>query len=163
MAKIDSDYNSKVFFKLTKRMTGNLTNASPYRPHNYQKFFDVNRQEPIFRDFWIDIFRADDPDENDFDNEFIEDVERRLYDKTHLITPHNNSDLHRFDNTNCPPITLTEVTDIIKAMKHKAPGPNRLTAHQLKSLPDNMKRRLTDILTLPFPLVTSPTLTRTRL
>ena len=30
---------------------------------------------------------------------------------------------------NCPPISHTEVTDVIKAMKHKAPGPNKLTAN----------------------------------
>ena len=30
-------------------------------------------------------------------------------------------------------------------MKHKAPVPNKLTAHQLKNLPDNMTQYLTDI------------------
>ena len=37
IAKIDTYYNNKVFFKSIKRMTGNLTNASPNIIHNDQK------------------------------------------------------------------------------------------------------------------------------
>ena len=45
----------------------------------------------------------------------------------------------------CPAISHTEVTDVIKAMKHKGPGPNKLTANELKNLPPNMTNFLTEI------------------
>ena len=69
-----------------------------------------------------------------------------MNDRIDRTVPYNNSDRTRLDNNQCPPITATELTDLIKAMKHKATGPNKLTAHQMKNLPDNMTQYLTDIL-----------------
>ena len=52
-----------------------------------------------------------------------------MNDRINRTVPYDNSDLTRLDNNQCPPITMTELTDVIKAMKHKAPGPNKLTAY----------------------------------
>ena len=143
--KIDAENDPKIFFKAIKRMTGNSTNYSPFIIHNDKKLFDPKDQEPIFRGFWSDIFKDEDPDENDFDYDFIADIETRLNDKHDQTIPYNNSDLTRLHNTDCPPITMTEMNDIIKSIKPRASGPNNLTAHQLKNLPGNMRLYLTDI------------------
>ena len=145
IAKIDTNNDPKTFFYAIKRMTGNASNISPYIIHNEIKLYDPRQQEPIFRDYWKNIFTSEDPNDNNFDYEFTENIENQLDGRTERITPHNNSDINRLNINNCPPISHTEVTDVIKAMKHKAPGPNKLTANQLKNLPPNMTNFLTEI------------------
>ena len=125
-------------------MTGNASNISPYIIHNEIKIYDPRQQEPIFRDYWKNIFTSEDPNDNNFDYEFTENIENQLNERTERITPHN-SDINRLNINNCSPISHTEVTDVIKAMKHKAPGPNKLTANQLKNLPPNMTNFFTEI------------------
>ena len=145
ISKIDIDGNPKTFFNAIKRMTGNSTTLSPYIVHNDEKLYDQKEQEPIFRDFWKNIFTTNDPDENNFNHDFIRNIEDRLEDIIDLTTPYITSDLNRLHNNDCTPITITEVTDIIKSLKPKAPGPNEITAQQLKHLPENMRQYLTDI------------------
>ena len=74
-----------------------------------------------------------------------------MNDRIDRTVHYGNSDLARLDNNQCPPITATELTDVIKAMKHKAPGLNRLTAHQLKNLPDNMTYKEATMTLIPKP------------
>ena len=145
IAKIDTNNDPKTFFNAIKRMTGNASNISPYIIHNEIKLYDPRQQEPIFRDYWKNIFTSEDPNDNNFDYEFTENIENHLDGRTERITPHNNSDINGLNINNCPPISHTEVTDVIKTMKHKAPGPNKLTAYQLKNLPPNMTNFLTEI------------------
>ena len=145
IAKIDTNNDPKTFFNAIKRMTGNASTISPYIIHNEIKLYDPRQQEPIFRDYWKNIFTSEDPNNNNFDYEFTENIENQLNERTERITPRNNSDMNRLNINNCPPISHTEVTDVIKAMKHKAPGPNKLTANQLKNLPPNMTNFLTEI------------------
>ena len=145
IAKIDTNNDPKTFFNAIKRMTGNASNKSPYIIHNEIKIYDPRQQEPIFIDYWKNIFTSEDPNDNNFDYEFTENIENQLDERTERITPHNNSDINRLNINNCPPISHTEMTDVIKAMKHKAPGPNKLTAKQLKNLPPNMTNFLTEI------------------
>ena len=145
IAKIDTNYDPKTFFNAIKRMTGNASNISPYIIHNEIKLYDPRQQEPIFRDYWKNIFTSEYPNDINFDYEFTENIENQLDERTERITPHNNSDINRLNINNCPPISHTEVTDVIKAMKHKAPGLNKLTANQLKNLPPNMTNFLTEI------------------
>ena len=145
IAKIDTNNDPKTFFNAIKRMTGNAPKISPYIIHNEIKLYDPRQQEPIFRDYWKNIFTSEDPNDNNFDYEFTENIENQLDERTERITPHNNSDINRLNINNCPPISHTEVTDVIQAMKHKAPGPNKLTANQLKNLPPNMTNFLTEI------------------
>ena len=135
----------KNFLQRNKKNDRNASNISPYIIHNEKKLYDPRLQEPIFRDYWKNIFTSEDPNDNNFDYEFTENIENQLDERTERITPHNNSDINRLNINNCPPISHTEVTDVIKAMKHKAPGPNKLTANQLKNLPPNMTNFLTEI------------------
>ena len=109
-----------------------------------EKLFDPKEQEPIFCDFWKNIFTSNDPDENNFNHDFIKIIEDSLADRIDLTTPYNHSNLIRLHNNDCTPITITEITDIIKSLKPKAPGPNGITAQQLKHLPENMRQYLTD-------------------
>ena len=120
IAKIDTNNDPKTFFNAIKRMTGNASNILPYIIQNEIKIYDPRQQEPIFRDYWKNIFTSEDPNDNNFDYEFTENIENQLDERTERITPHNNSDINRLNINNCPPVSHTEVTDVIKAMKHKA-------------------------------------------
>ena len=147
IAKIDTNNDPKTFFNAIERMTGNASNISPYIIHNEIKIYDPRQQEPIFRDYWKNIFTSEDPnDDNNFDYKFTENIENQLNERTVRITPRNNSDINRLNINNCSPISHTEVTDVIKAMKHKAlQRLNKLIANQLKNLPPNMTNFLTEI------------------
>ena len=145
IAKIDTYNDPKTFFNVIKRMAGNASNISPYIIHNEIKLYDPRQHEPIFRDYWKTIFTSEDPDDKNFDYEFTENIDNHLNERTERITPYNNSDINRLNINNCPAISHTEVTDVIKVMKHKAPGPNKLTAKQLKNLPPNVTDFLTEI------------------
>ena len=59
-------------------MTGNASNISPYIIHNEIKLYDPRQQEPIFRDYWKNIFTSEDPNDNNFDYEFTENIENQL-------------------------------------------------------------------------------------
>ena len=83
-------------------MTGNASNISPYIIHNEIKLCDPRQQEPIFRDYWKNIFTAEDPNDNNFDYEFTENIENQLNERTERITPHNNTDINRLNINNCP-------------------------------------------------------------
>ena len=142
--KIDTIGDAKAFFHSIRRMTGNPTMTSPFLRHNGQTLNRPQDQEPIYRQYWQTIFSADDPDDNEFDYEHIETIEDIVSNRIDQITPYNHGDLTRLNQT-CPPITIDDVKDKIRQMKHKAPGPNGLTALQLKQLPDNMIKYLTHI------------------
>ena len=100
IAKIDTNNDPKTFFNAMKRMTGNASNISPYIIHNEIKLYDPRQQEPIFRDYWKNIFTSEDPNDNNFDYEFTENIENQLNEKTERITSHNNSDINRLNINN---------------------------------------------------------------
>ena len=122
---------------------GNSTTISHCIIHNDERLYYPQRQEPVFRQFWQNVFTDEDPDNNNFDYDSIQQIEDLMNDRINRTVPYDNSDLTRLDNNQC--FTMIELIDVIKAMKHKASGLNKLTAHQLKNLPDNMTQYLTDI------------------
>ena len=61
IAKIYTNNDPKTFFNAIKRMTGNASKISPYIIHNEIKLYDPKQQEPIFRDYWKNIFTSEDP------------------------------------------------------------------------------------------------------
>ena len=124
-------------------MTGTTDNSPPYLIHDGNKLTDPDQQEPIYRNHWKTIFSDTDPDDNNFDYDHIETISQTI--RLDLISPFNNSDLSRLDPDTCPPIEINEINQTISKLKNKAPGPNGLTARQLKALPDNMTHYLKDI------------------
>ena len=143
--KIDEKDSSK-FWKSIKRMMGNNKQAIPYlRDSQNNKLHSPEEKEEAFRNHWKLIFRNDLEDE-DFDEENLELVE--AYTETHQedLTPYHLSDDTRLENLQCPHITLEEVTQTIKRFKQRAPGPNNITAIQLKKLPENMLQYFVNIL-----------------
>ena len=113
---IDTDYDPRVFFKTIKRLMENSTTISPYIIHNDERLYDPQRQEPVFRQFWQNVFTDEDPDNNNFDYDSIQQIKDSMNDRINRTVPSDNSGLTRLDNNQCPPIT-TELTDV-KATLH---------------------------------------------
>ena len=143
--KIDTNYDPSTFFKSIKRMTGSTTGLSPFLIHNNNRIYDPKQQEPIYRQHWQTIFSDNDPDDNNFNYDFINEIETVMTNRIDAITPHDTSDTNRFHFNDCPAIDHSEVLTAIRQLKNKAPGPNKLTARQLKGLPPKMTLFLTDI------------------
>ena len=143
--KIEFTHDPKTFFHSIKRMMGTNSKYVPYIVHNGEKLFTPEEQEAAYREHWRKIFTADDPEENTFDYDHIEEIENSTLNNLDHLTPYHQGDLDRLDPIHCPPVTLQELNLVIKKTKHKAPGPNKITAHQLKNLPANSRAFLVDI------------------
>ena len=141
---IDTNYDPSTFFKSIKRMTG-TTGPLPFLTHNDNRIYDIKEQEPIFRQHFSEIFKDNDPDDNDFNYDHINEIEASMTNRLDRITPHDASDFNRFHFSDCPPIDHSELLTVIRQLKHKSPGPNKLTARQLKALPYKMTKFLMDI------------------
>ena len=143
--KIDEKDGSK-FWKSIKRMMGNKKQAIPYiRDSHNNKLHTPEEKEEAFRNHWKHIFRNDLEDE-DFDENNIDLVEGYIGAHEGDLTPYQLSDDSRLESLQCPSISLEEVKQTIKRFKQRAPGPNKITAIQLKKLPENMLQYFVNIL-----------------
>ena len=141
--EIDST-DPKKFWSSIKRFTGNTKQKTPYlRDQSGNKLHTDIEKELEFKNHWENIFRNDQEDES-FDTEHITQIENEISQRTDELAPYSNSDIDRL--TDCPPITITELTNTIRRTKQKTPGPSTITAYQLKNLPINMLQYLCLIL-----------------
>ena len=126
----------KKFWSSIKRFSGNTKQKTPYlRDQSGNKLHTHIERELLFKKHWENIFKND--QENDsFDTENITLVEDEITLRANELTTYSTSDLSRL--TDCPEISITELSDIIKRTKQKTPGPSTITTYQLKNLPINM-------------------------
>ena len=126
-------------------MMGTNNQYTPYIQHDGAKLYSSAEQEPVYRRHWESIFSADDPAENYYNHDHIETIEQFMQDRRDRVVPFHHGDLGRLDPVQCPPIAMVELNLVIAQAKHKAPGPNKITAHQLKNLPSNYRKLLLHI------------------
>ena len=140
---IDIQNNPRLFWKSIKRMTGkNTKQETPYLRHDGNRLETPQQKEPIFRNHWTQIYSGLDDEDNDFDHEHTDAIVDEMRQHVDLLSPHGTGDARRLNDLTFPPITLDELTDVIKRTKQKAPGPTQITALQLKHLPLKMKQYL---------------------
>ena len=126
----------KKFWSSIKRFSGNTKQKTPYlRDQSGNKLHTHKERELLFKKHWENIFKND--QENDsFDTENITLVEDEITLRANELTTYSTSDLSRL--TDCPEISITELSDLIKRTKQRTPGPSTITTYQLKNLPINM-------------------------
>ena len=135
---INLETDPKKFFSGIKRLQGNEKQNIPYlKDSGNNKVHKSEDKETLFREHWSPVFQED-SDTEDFDEDHIDTVEDFISDHSAEITPYDTGDMLRLDPIHCPRITLDELKDIVKSMKHKAPGASKISAHQIKNLPLNM-------------------------
>ena len=138
ISKLDTETDPTKFWKTIKRLQGNNKQKIPYlRDSHNNKLHTPQEKEVLFRKHWTKIFTADDDEDNNFDYDFITDIERQLDRDFDQIKTLDYGDVTRL-NANCPPITMTELKATLRTFKQKAPGPTGITALHLKNLPPNM-------------------------
>ena len=134
------------FWKAIKRMMGNRKQKVPYiRNAQNEQMHSPEEKEEVFRTHWRQIFRNDQNDD-EFDQDNIELVNRFIEEHTDELAPHHQSDEARLSLVGCPTITMEELKATIKHFKQKAPGPSEITAIQLKKLPNSMLEYYLNIL-----------------
>ena len=145
---LDTEDDPTKFWKTVRRLQGTNKQETPYlKDHNNTKLHTPEEKERLFRNHWTKIFSDEDPDENNFDYEHIEDIQHRLNTDFDTIRTHDYADINRL-GPGCPPITHRELITNLQTFKHKAPGPTGITTPQIKNLPLNMLHYLTHIFNL---------------
>ena len=100
-------------------------NTIPYWDSHNNKLHTPHDKERLFRDHWTKIFSNNDPEDNDFDYDHIQAIERTVTSNFDQMTTFHHGDITRLDR-NCPPITLNELTKTLGLFKQKAPGPTKM-------------------------------------
>ena len=143
VSNLQDEKDSSKFFSGIKRYMGNSKRHSIKISDNHGNFLlTPEEQEPAFRNHWKNVFRID-LDTINHDEEHLELVESTVSQQSQQLTPLANSNSTLDENF--PPVSVEELGKIIKALRHKAPGPTGITAHALKHLPENMLVNLTFI------------------
>ena len=142
ITNLDLDENPTSFWKTIRRLNGNRKQKTPYlRDRHNNKLHTPHDKERLFRDHWTKIFSNNDPEDNDFDYDHIQAIERTVTSNFDQMTTFHHGDITRLGR-NCPPITLNELTKTLGRFKQKAPGPTKITTIQLKKLPPTMTKYL---------------------
>ena len=141
---INLDTDPLHFWKSMKRFQGNEKQKIPYiKDHHNNKIHETENKETHFRNHWKKIFQNQPSDPLWSQTQ----TELHVLSNRRNLDPHPTADITRLDNT-FPPIMHAEIVNIIKRLKHKAPGPSGITATQLQHLPANMTQHLTHIYNL---------------
>ena len=135
---------SKFFSGIKRYMGNNKRNISKISDNHGNFLYTPREQEPLFRSYWKKIFHID-IDDIEYDPVIVDEVERFVSTEYYEeLNPLPASDLSLLSD-DFPPITRGELTDHIRKLKHKAPGPTGIGAHAMKNLPPNMIDNLVNI------------------
>lgn len=141
MANIYKD--TACFWKKIKHITNN-TNTEPHYLKNKdnRKVYTNEEKEEVHREYWKDIFKEDEVQQNEDTEIIYEYMQNNLY----RSIPYNNADITRLgtgilDET----ITEDEVKNIIKNLKNTSPGESGINKTLLTQLPEISINRLTHI------------------
>lgn len=110
------------------------------RDHNNNMIVEDRDKEELFRGHWEKVFRISEEENEDFDRENEDRIDSLIEDNIGLTRS-----LGTIDNYSIR-IDRGEIIRVIKSFKHRAPGQDGITKHQLANLPRVMLDRLKNIL-----------------
>ena len=153
VAGIDGERSDKDFWTSVKRVYGgNGTKQVKYlRNHNNEEIHTKEGKETIFRGHWSKTFQITEDENSQFDEQNELHVNTTINNSQNILNPPFPS----IDNSIT--ITPTEITDLIKTFKQKAPGPDKITKAHLKNLPASMITHLATIATATIKIGYFPT------
>ena len=134
--------DSTKFWGNVKKLIGNNKEIIEYlidTNNNNNKIYKDEEKEVLYRNIWQGMFQIP-PDENRHFNLANENmVKDYLEHNRENITPYQYADLARLDEGNIliRPIRNSDVVNIIKNLKNKAPGISRINKIILSQLPAN--------------------------
>ena len=139
----------KEFWAQVRRLMGSGQAEPPYIINNAGEKLHTNEEkETEFRHIWKNVFRITPEDNVLFDMRHENYVNNYVNAHDFEITPFEKTDYDRLDNDNylIRPITNSDIKQIIRDFKHKAPGHSGINKVLLLNLPDIAVTKYRDIL-----------------
>ena len=107
--------------------------------HNNNVYED-SEKEKLFRDHWSKVFKISDEENEDFDEETEEQINRIIESNNHILKPKELITQYNIK------VTRAEVIKTINSFKQRSPGQDTITKNHLANLPVNMIDDLVNII-----------------
>ena len=122
--------------------------------NNNNKVYKDEEKEILYRNIWQNIFEIPPEENRHFDQANEKRVKAFLEHNRETMTPHQFADLNRLDSNNVliKPVTVSDVNNIIKKFKNKAPGISGINKLILSNLPVNAIERYSLITNLTLSM-----------
>lgn len=143
------------FWNSIRRLRGNKNAKNKYLINNQNvKITDSAEKARLLRDTWEDVFQITNEENMNFDRQHEQMVLQHLQLNRERITPYEMSDISRLDEASVltKPITITDIKQVIKGFKQKAPGPSGVTKKHLSNIPDNAMEMYRNILNMTYSM-----------
>ena len=132
--------DSSKFWGGVGRLIGNQKEIQEYilDPNvRNRRIFEPEEKEGIYRNIWKNIFGIPPEDNTQFNQQNEERVLEFLRQNDDRRTPHQFADLNRLDQNNylLAPVRASDIDQIIKKFKNKAPGISGINKLILSNLP----------------------------
>ena len=125
ISKLQEIYNNpQKFWRDIGNLMGGKKNSNTYIVKaNGEKLHTEKEKEKEFRSIWSNIFRIDEGDNVEFDQQHERHVLNYLAALEYQLGPFERTDMDRLDPNNylTRPITNNDIINIIKEFKNKAP------------------------------------------
>ena len=149
--------DSAKFWGNIKKLIGSDKERTEYLidiNNNNNKVYKDEEKEILYRNIWQNIFEIPPEENRHFDQANENRVKAFLEHNQETITPHQFADLNRLNGNNVliKPVTVSDVNNIIKKFKNKAPGISGINKLILSNLPVNAIERYSLITNLTLSM-----------
>ncbi|KAG0418235.1 RNA-directed DNA polymerase from mobile element jockey, partial [Dictyocoela roeselum] len=120
-------------------MIGNntATQQKYIKDHNNQNIYEDKGKEKLFRKYWSKVFVISPEENGEFDQVTDERVNREIEINQNKLISYPTVNLVRLQaQTNL--VTVPELKTILKSLKQRAPGEDKITKYHLDNLPNKM-------------------------
>ena len=144
--KVDTERNDKDFWLSIKRMMGgnSRTEQRYLKNSNGEDIYEEEGKEQLFRNYWQNVFKISEEENESFDKAIEEEVKQCLEENKLQIETLEISNTER-RNEDIELVTEREIRNLIKTFKQRAPGSDGITKYHLDHLPLNIIRNLANI------------------
>jgi len=144
----DNSKNSKDFWNKIKILKGkNTTNIKYMKDKDGNKYFTDKEKCNLMEKTWKDVFRITDEEENNFDKNHSEHIDRYININNNRVKSYPTVDINRIntENYHTREITLEEIKTFIKRSKKKTPGSTKINKVILEKCTEKTLEQLKNI------------------
>ena len=156
LAEVELNKNDpKIFWRKVRKLMGGKEDVMPYLEDDTgNKYFKSEEKEQLYREIWEQIFQITPEENNAFCNDTETEVENYIQMNEYRTRPYQRASINRLNVLNAltKPIETHQIKIIIKQFKNKAPGESQVSKMILEKIPNEMIRKLKDILNLTLSI-----------
>ena len=136
---------SREFWRMIEGYTGKTKHETlPYLvDSNGNKLYTDEEKEEAMRRQWQNVFRISDEENQDFDQQFEQEINNYINDNQHRVNPERKVNKDRLIDVGL--VTLGDLFHCLRRFKEKAPGKTGITRNMIVNTPTNIKLTLTEI------------------